>query len=129
SDYGCNALEDVKSAVDAWHAQWPKITGIFVDETENELISDDADPHCAKTGVGFDFGAFYSSLSTHIRDHERFDLVVFNPGTDVPDEYLAMADIIVSFESRGEHWETDHTADTQASGAQGAYRYATLIYD
>lgn len=130
SDYACNSLDDIKAAVSAYAADWPKISGIFVDETTNKLIATEADERCpAAVGTGFDYGNFYTQLSQHIRNHLVFNLVVYNPGTDVPPDFIELAEVIVSFESRGQNWETDHTGDAQASGAAGSTQFATLVYD
>lgn len=130
SDYACNDLDDIKTAVGTYATDWPLISGIFVDETTNKLIATEADERCpAKVDTGFNYGDFYAQLSQHIRNHLVFDLVVYNPGTDVPPDFIELADVIVSFESQAENWETDHTGDAQASGAAGSTQFATLVYD
>lgn len=130
SDYACNSAEDIKARIDQWHEEWPLISGIFVDETQNKLIASEAFEKCpASVPEGFDYEAFYKELGDHIHSHERFDFSVFNPGTDVPDELVALASVTVSFENTGEAWITDSTGDSQAGRSIAATHFSAMAYN
>lgn len=132
SNYGCEPLAEVRQHVDEYfsHASFAYITGIFIDETENDLVNDGGSSPCPGTvDAGFDYQAYYAAIGEHIRSHARFDLIVCNPGTDVPAEYLGICDVIVSFESRGENLEADATGDGQLAADASPENYALLVYD
>lgn len=130
SDYACNSVEDIKARIDRWHEEWPLITGIFVDETQNKLVASEAFEHCPDAvPEGFDYTAFYKEISGHINAYDRFDFSVFNPGTDAPDELVDLALVTVSFESTGASWITDSTGDSQAGRSIPAMHFAAMVYD
>lgn len=118
SDYARTDINVAKSMVDEYINNWPDVTGIFVDEVENDTIED-----------GYDYLAYYTALSQHIRSYPQLDLIVLNPGTDADHEYLDVGDVIVSFESQGFKWEDDETDSLQTNGEFPASRFAALVYD
>lgn len=94
TSFGNRAIDTVESEITAWYAQYPSISGIFLDETPT-----------AKNKIA----AYYKPLYDFIKAKSARALVVVNPGA-IPDEgYMAVSDVVMSFE------------DTYATYTGGAY--------
>jgi len=74
-------LTEVERDVDTWLELYPEVRGFFVDE-----VSDRAEDV-----------SYYMTLALYIRQKGDF-IIVLNPGTSVPHEYLDIADAVVVFE-------------------------------
>jgi hypothetical protein len=87
TDYGNRSLAEVKSDVDRWHT-WYAIDGIFFDEVPSSR---------ERVAYCLELHAYTKSKSG--RDH----LVVLNPGTQIPQDFMTACDILVNSESS---WST-----------------------
>jgi hypothetical protein len=89
---GARSAYAVKSEVNRYYA-WYQIDGIFFDEANVET--------CAQK-------PYYLSLYNYVKAKGGAAKVVINPGTNIPECYIATADIILNFEdtySAYVHWQ------------------------
>lgn len=91
----------------ARYADWYKVDGIFLDEMSNQLAA----------------LPFYQTLAQGLRSARPDGLIVGNPGTSAPLEYLGVADTLVTLENgsgsyagaASEPWMATAAAQQQAS--------------
>jgi hypothetical protein len=109
---GNRSLTTVESAVAAYKAQYPNLSGIFVDEmaiTSSKL-------------------SYYQSLYSYIKSENSNWQVIGNPGTDTISSYLSptpAADILVTFEN-GSGYTSYAPSTWQAS--YSASSFANVVY-
>lgn len=80
--YGARPGGAVRADVDAY-CLWYGVDGVFFDEasTERSYAS-----------------SYYAALCDYVRSHKGKALTVLNPGTQTDEGYMAIADIVVTFE-------------------------------
>ena len=89
------------------YADWYKVDGIFLDEMSNQLTA----------------LPFYQTVAQGLRAARPGGLIVGNPGTSTPVDYLSVADMLVTLENGGgtyagaasEPWMSTAAAGQQAS--------------
>lgn len=106
------ATADIKADIDRWFSLYGPIDGIFLDEFTN------ADSPAAV--------AFYVDLRDHVKAKSANYLVIGNPGSQVPQSYMAAADIMVVFENTAAAFAS-YTAPSWAAGYAGK-RFAALVH-
>jgi hypothetical protein len=90
TSYGSRNIAQVEADVDAWYSFYPMIDGIFSDETS--------------TDVGT-IEPYYQLLFQYVKGKTGGQrLVVINPGTMIDEPFMAVADIVVTFEDTYAHY-------------------------
>jgi hypothetical protein len=82
--YGDRPADAVEAAIDRYHAWYPDLDGIFLDE-----MSDDASD-----------APYYAALTGHVKAL-GMTLVVGNPGTEVPPGLVEAVDVVLVYEDGG----------------------------
>lgn len=81
--YGARPIADVIAEAQRLYAQYPgKFKGIFLDE-----------------GASSGFDAYYTQIKAAVKALGSTNLVVLNPGTDVPESYMNLCDIVMNAET------------------------------
>ena len=90
TSYGARNIAQVEADVDAWYSFYPMIDGIFSDETS----TDDGT-----------IALYYQPLFQYVKSKTGGQrLVVINPGTMIDESFMAVADIVVTFEDTYAHY-------------------------
>jgi len=85
TSYGARSLADVTADIDTWAAEFPLVTGIFLDEASG-------DPSEI---------SYYTTLYNYIMNIPGYNYVILNPGV-IPDQgYYAISTQIVALENYG----------------------------
>jgi hypothetical protein len=111
SEYTRRLLSRVRAEIDRWYALYPNLNGIFVDEVT-------PDP----SGVPY-YGALHDAIRTRSGDA----LVVINPGLYPSEEYLAVGDVVVSFEGTYETYARTASANPAWAQRYPASRFWHII--
>lgn len=82
TSYGTRSAATVRAEIDRYYTLYG-VDGIFIDEMSNDT---------AHLG-------YYQSLHDYIRGLDGSGFIVGNPGTQTAPDYLATADVLVTFES------------------------------
>lgn len=107
--YGTRNAAAVRAEIDRYYALYG-VDGIFIDEMSNDT---------ARLG-------YFRSLRDYIRSLDDDGYIVGNPGTQTAPDYLATADVLVTFESPAAAY-AGYEADTWTR-MQDASRFAHLVY-
>jgi len=110
TSYGTRSAATVLAEIDRYYALYG-VDGIFIDEMSNDT---------AHLG-------YYQSLHDHIRGLDGSGFIVGNPGTQTASDYLATADVLVTFESPAAEY-AGYAADAWTQ-TQDASRFAHLVYE
>jgi hypothetical protein len=81
TDYATRPMADVRRDIDRYVA-WYGVDGIFLDQVSAARV-------CLP---------YYAAISTAIKADEATALVALNPGAAIPEPFMTVADIIVTFE-------------------------------
>lgn len=103
SSYGARPIADVKADIANYIAQFPYVTGFFIDEMSN-----------LQSNV-----AYYQELHDYIKLLSPSYTIIGNPGANTLETYMPTADILVTFEGSGATyqsytpatWMADYSAD------------------
>ncbi|MDQ6671002.1 MAG: spherulation-specific family 4 protein [Chloroflexota bacterium] len=79
--YGNRPLADVLVDVRSWY-DWYRIDGVFVDEVSPTEAT----------------WAYYQAIFSFIRTKDTRGRVVLNPGTQAPEQYMEICDVLLSYE-------------------------------
>jgi len=110
TSYGTRSAATVRTEIDRYYALYG-VDGIFIDEMSNDT---------AHLG-------YYQSLHDYIRGLDGSGFIVGNPGTQTAPDYLATADVLVTFESPAAEY-AGYEADAWTQ-TQDASRFAHLVYE
>jgi hypothetical protein len=110
TSYGARSAATVRTEIDRYYALYG-VDGIFIDEMSNDS---------AHLG-------YYQSLHDYIRGLDGSGFIVGNPGTQTAPDYLATADVLVTFESPAAEY-AGYQADAWTQ-SQDASRFAHLVYE
>ncbi|WP_374340277.1 spherulation-specific family 4 protein [Methyloversatilis sp.] len=110
TSYGTRSAATVRAEIDRYYALYG-VDGIFIDEMSNDT---------AHLG-------YYLSLHDYIRGLDGDGFIVGNPGTQTTPDYLASADVLVTFESPAAEY-AGYEADAWTQ-TQDAARFAHLVYE
>ena len=110
TSYGTRSAATVRAEIDRYYALYG-VDGIFIDEMSNDT---------AHLG-------YYQSLHDYIRGLDGRGYIVGNPGTQTAPDYLATADVLVTFESPAAEY-AGYEADAWTQ-SQDASRFAHLVYE
>lgn len=113
TSFSNRAAAAIKADVDRWTALYGPIDGIFLDEFTN------ADASAAV--------AFYKDLRDYIKAQQPGYLVIGNPGSQIPESYMATADVLTVFENTAANFAS-YTAPAWAAKYDGK-RFAALVHD
>ncbi|MDY0056241.1 MAG: spherulation-specific family 4 protein [Methyloversatilis sp.] len=108
--YGTRSAATVRAEIDRYYALYG-VDGIFIDEMSNDI---------GQLG-------YYRSLHDYIRGLDGEGYIVGNPGTQTAPDYLATADVLVTFESPAAEY-AGYEADAWTQ-TQDATRFAHLVYE
>ncbi|MDQ2785034.1 MAG: right-handed parallel beta-helix repeat-containing protein, partial [Chloroflexota bacterium] len=114
TSYGARADTDIKAEIDAY-ANWYHVDGIFFDEASTD---------CARQ-------SYYAALTAYARQRtssHRAVRTALNPGTQTNECYMAVADVIVTFEGDASAYQSGYSAPSWvANYAPG--RFWHLVYN
>jgi hypothetical protein len=108
--YGKRDIGVVRAEIDTFYSRYG-IDGIFIDEMSSRAS---------------DLG-YYTALHDYIGAVHAGSHIVGNPGTQVPEAYLSVADVLVTFESPAAEY-AGYVADDWTA-IHDAARFAHLVYD
>lgn len=106
--FGNKAVNKINSDVDSWHTYYPKIDGIFFDESTNSNVTEDVNT--------------MKEIATYARGKNFFPIVA-NPGTATDLIYWDedTADIIIVYENRVDPTESE----IRGGNSFNTHRYAS----
>jgi len=84
TSYHARSFQSVIDDIDDWYTMYPDITGIFIDQVRTI----NADDLCYAAG-----------LYNHVKSTHPNDLVMLNPGTNIPQAYEPYGDIFLNAEN------------------------------
>jgi len=93
TSYANRDLAKVEREIDTFEA-WYHVDGIFLDEAANSPSS----------------LPYYAALKTHIVKLNQHALTIINPGTETIEGYMAVADIVLTFEGSFEDYQSKYHA-------------------
>jgi len=82
-------IQDVKDEIDRWIRLYPDIEGFFLDEVEKGKLS------------------YYEEITSYIKSKNSNYFTVLNPGTLPEEEYFAIADLVVVYESDIKNYDSN----------------------
>jgi hypothetical protein len=91
--YGERGAGEVRAEIENYYA-WYGVDGIFFDEASTD---------CARSG-------YYGGLTDHVKARDDEALTVLNPGTRTGECYMAVADVLVTFEDTYETYVSGYSA-------------------
>jgi len=117
TSYGSRAVSDVIADIDTYSAQYPGLSGIFVDEVAT-----------AASDV-----SYYQQLYTHIMGISGYTYDILNPGTQPDEGYVAVSTSIVIFEDVASNLNTNFAswvkcAPSASEKAGYKYRFSGIAY-
>ncbi|DBB13507.1 TPA: hypothetical protein ACH3X3_000555 [Trebouxia sp. C0006] len=119
SSYGSRAISDVLSDIDTY-SSWYQVDGFFIDDM---YILDDA-----QVDYYQEIHDAVKNSSLYANESVAQTQLIFNPGApDVPEAYLALADIFVTFEGSATSYQTFQPA--AYTNNYTASRFWHIVYD
>jgi len=108
SSYGSGNLTLLFAEIANYVKCW-KVSGIFIDEASNDV----------------NLIPYYKQLYQYIKGKDANIDVWINPGTNTPQGFLDVADVIVIFESEYSAWQT-YTPDSYVASTS-SFRFAAIV--
>lgn len=112
TSYGSRPIADVETEIDQYYA-WYGVDGIFLDEASTD---------CTLAT------SYYSSLYNYIKAKGGPAVVALNPGTATNECYLAVADVVVTFEGDYSSYLSSYSQPAWVQNYPPS-RFWHLIYD
>jgi hypothetical protein len=111
TNYGRRPPREVDMEIRRWFQLYPEIDGIFMDEV----------------GTGKKLLSYYKNRYTFTKRIRSNTTVVLNPGTTLPESYMAAGDIITMFEGSYYEWK-DRSFPTWMK-KYGDNRFYAIVYE
>lgn len=112
---GVAPLATVKANIDTYYTDHPTINGIFLDEVTNTSGTTELD--------------YYADLYSYIKGKGGDATVLLNPGTQVPEAYLARGDIILNFEGSAATYIASFPGNTAYVTSYPRDRFWHTVYE